>query len=114
MRKPNPFISVIVPCFNESDNIDLLAKRIGSVVGEEGLEFEIILVDDGSTDESLSIIKSNASLDPRIRWVSFSRNFGHEAATSCGFTMAKGDIAVLMDADLQDPPELIPEMLQRW
>ena len=113
-RSADPLISVIVPVFNEEENLEILAARLASVMAAARLRYELILVDDGSTDRSLDIMKALHAGNPHIRYVSFSRNFGHEAASSCGMAAATGDVAVLMDADLQDPPELIPEMLERW
>jgi len=113
-RPDNPLLSVVVPVFNEADNLRPLVRRLDEVLSPQPLHFEIVLVDDGSTDESLEIMRSLASQDSRVRYSAFSRNFGHEAASSCGMQMARGDIAVLMDADLQDPPETILTMLEAW
>lgn len=110
----NPQLSVIVPVFNEQANLEALAARVDRALSGIGVAYELILVDDGSRDGSLGIIKALARADSRVRYASFSRNFGHEAATSCGFAMARGDAAVLMDADLQDPPEEIPRLLEQW
>lgn len=109
-----PEISVIIPLYNEQDNIKPLYAEICNVLNNAGIPFEMIFVDDGSTDNSLSIIKDLSKRDSRIRFASFSRNFGHEAASSCGFSMVKGKTAVLIDADMQDPPSLIPEMYKKW
>lgn len=107
-------LSIVVPVYNEEANLALLAERLQQALAGEPIEFELIFVDDGSSDASLAIMKQLAQQDARIRYASFSRNFGHEAASSCGLAMARGDAAVLMDADLQDPPELIPQMLALW
>lgn len=123
MSAPNPdsgsrvhsgLLSVIVPVHNEEENLGLLVQRVTAVLDSIGTEFELVFVDDGSSDGSLEAIKFHARRDQRIRFASFSRNFGHEAATSCGLRLARGAAAVIMDADLQDPPELIPEMIARW
>lgn len=116
MKKPEclEVLSVIVPVYNEEANLALLAKRLDQVLADADMPYELIFVDDGSTDASLSIIKTLAASDARVRYASFSRNFGHEAASSCGFSLVRGHAAVLMDADLQDPPELIPRMLALW
>ena len=106
-------LSVIVPCYNEEDNVkcfyDELLKNEAFFV-QEGLELEIIYVDDGSKDGTVREVRSLHEQDPRVRLVSFSRNFGKEAGMYAGFQKAKGDYVVLMDADLQDPPSLLPEM----
>src|SRR5712692_4053256 len=123
MNSPHPdsrsrvypdLLSVVVPVHNEEENLDLLVHRVTEVLDSTGMKFELLFVDDGSSDGSLEAIKSHVQRDKRIRFASFSRNFGHEAATSCGLRLARGAAAVIMDADLQDPPELIPEMLARW
>ncbi len=106
-------LSVIVPCFNEEANIayfyDELMKN-EQFFESKDLELELIYVDDGSKDQTVSEIKKLRDKDERVRLVSFSRNFGKEAAIYAGFVKAKGDYAVIMDADLQDPPSLLPEM----
>ncbi|RRJ85513.1 glycosyltransferase [Aestuariirhabdus litorea] len=107
-------ISLIVPCFNEQHNLDALYRRLIEVMSAQPLAFELILVNDGSTDQTLQAIQALSRQDKRVRYASFSRNFGHEAASSCGFELARGDAAILLDADLQDPPELIPQMIERW
>ncbi len=109
-----PEISIIVPTYNEEDNLETLYNEISRILDREGISFELIFIDDGSTDNSLKIIKNLSNTDNRVRYASFSRNFGHEAASTCGFKMAKGKTAVLIDADMQDPPSLIPEMYRKW
>lgn len=109
-----PLLSVIIPVYDEEGNISDLYKRLLDTLRNAGITFELIFVDDGSKDSSLSIIKGLSERDKRVRYASFSRNFGHEAASTCGFKMAEGKTAVLIDADMQDPPELIPEMLSKW
>lgn len=113
-RPADPLLSVVVPCFNEEANLRHLAERLDAALAPAGIRYELILVDDGSRDATLAIMRELNAADRRVRWASFSRNFGHEAATTCGFALARGDMAVLMDADLQDPPELIPQMVARW
>ncbi len=107
-------LSVVVPVYNEEENLRELHRRLGGALGAEGLAYEVLFVDDGSRDGSLEVIRALAAADPRVRYASFSRNFGHEAASSCGLRMARGRAVALMDADLQDPPELLPEMVARW
>lgn len=106
-------LSVIVPCFNEEENIvdfyhELLKNEI--FFKEKGLEVEILYIDDGSKDGTVAEVKKLREKDERVHLLSFSRNFGKEAAIYAGLQKAKGDYAVLMDADLQDPPALLPEM----
>lgn len=109
-----PVLSVVIPVYNEEDNIEPLYARIRGTLENSTIAYECIFVDDGSHDRSLGIIKDLARRDARVRYACFSRNFGHEAATSCGFRMVRGKAAVLIDADLQDPPELITAMIERW
>ena len=104
-------ISVVVPCYNEQESILLFYEEINKV--SEGMEheFEFIFVNDGSSDNTLDCMKALSEKDARVKYVSFSRNFGKEAAIHAGFSKAEGDYIVMMDADLQDPPCLLPEML---
>lgn len=106
-------LSVIVPCYNEEENVkdfyDELCKNV-DFFREKQIEFEIIYVDDGSRDQTVSEVKKLHAEDSRVRLISFSRNFGKEAAIYAGLQKCRGDLAVLMDADLQDPPSLLPEM----
>lgn len=104
-------ISVIVPCYNESVALPLFIEEMYKIIRQmEGQTFEIILINDGSRDNTNLVIKELAEVDERIKYISFSRNFGKEAAIYAGFQHAKGDYVVMMDADLQDPPRLLPEM----
>jgi dolichol-phosphate mannosyltransferase len=107
-------LSVIVPIFNEEDNIVPLVDRLNTVLEPILPDFEIIFIDDSSTDHSIFIIKQLARNDQRIKFLSFSRNFGQQAALSAGLDFATGKAVITMDADLQDPPELIPEMIKKW
>lgn len=115
-----PVLSVVSPCYNEADGLDEFIRQVSAVLdslnltSDGGGGWEIILVNDGSRDASLAIASAHADRDCRIRVVSFSRNFGHEAASTAGLRYARGDAVVLMDADLQDPPTVIPEMLAKW
>ena len=108
-------VSVIIPCFNESAVIEKTVERLTQVLGSdgalEGYSYELIFVDDGSSDDTLQKLKEAAHRDGAVRYVSFSRNFGKEAAMLAGLTYAGGDCVAIMDADLQHPPELIPEMI---
>lgn len=107
-------LSIVVPAFNEEDNLRTLHARLSRVASSCTDDYEIIFVDDGSRDRTLELARELAAEDPRVRYVSFSRNFGHEAASTAGLDRADGDTVVLIDADLQDPPELIPQMLTKW
>src|SRR5437879_5566720 len=105
-------VSVVVPVCNEEANLPELRARLVAALADH--EFECILVDDGSTDATPVIIRDFARADPRFKLVSLSRNFGHQAAIFAGLTFARGACVVVMDGDLQDPPELVPEMLRVW
>lgn len=104
-------ISVIVPCYNEQETIPFFYKEITKISRKiTDLDFEYIFIDDGSSDQTLQIIKEYQQKDQKVRYVSFSRNFGKEAAIYAGLQAAQGDYITLMDADLQDPPSLLPKM----
>lgn len=108
-------LSVVVPCFNEQEVIDETIKRLGSFCEQAGeLDVELIFVDDGSRDRTRELLRAHAQRDPRIRVVGFARNFGHQIAVTAGIDAAHGDAVVLIDADLQDPPEVIHEMVGKW
>lgn len=104
-------LSVVVPCFNEQEAVPIFYKEVKKVLGTLKAEYEIIFVDDGSSDQTLEEVKVLCSKDECVHYVSFSRNFGKEAAMYAGLKKATGDYVVIMDVDLQDPPLLIPEML---
>lgn len=106
-------LSIVVPCYNEQEALPIFYKAVSKVAGElKEVRLEIIFVNDGSRDKSLEEMKALAQKDSRVKYVSFSRNFGKEAAMYAGFRYAKGDYVAIMDVDLQDPPELLPEMLR--
>jgi glycosyltransferase involved in cell wall biosynthesis len=107
-------LSVIVPALNEEQGIDPLLHRLRPVLDSLSLDWEVIVVDDGSTDGMLARLKELHLRDPRIKAVSLSRNFGKEIAMAAGLSYAAGDAAVIMDADLQHPPELIPDFVRYW
>jgi dolichol-phosphate mannosyltransferase len=107
-------ISVIVPAYNEEQNLPILQARLSSALEACLCEHEIIYVNDGSRDETLRVLRELASADPRVKYLSLSRNFGHEVAVAAGLDRAEGDAVALIDADLQDPPELIKDMVERW
>ena len=106
-------LSVVVPCYNEQEALPLFYKEICKTAVEmaSSVDFEFVFVDDGSADATLAVIRELRAQDERVKFVSFSRNFGKEAAMYAGMQKAKGDYVVFMDADLQDPPALLPEML---
>ena len=108
-------LSIVVPCYNEQEALPFFYKEICRVAGEmkasHGADFEFIFVDDGSKDDTLSIARGLRRQDKRVRYISFSRNFGKEAGILAGLEAARGDYVAMMDADLQDPPALLPEML---
>ncbi|MBF8280581.1 MAG: Glycosyltransferase [Candidatus Magasanikbacteria bacterium] len=107
-------ISVIIPVYNEEACLKDTHNRLVAALEPLQMEWEFIYVDDGSWDASWEIIKELAAADNRVRAVSFSRNFGHQTAVSAGVDFAHGDAAVVIDADLQDPPEVIPEFIKKW
>ena len=111
-----PTLSVVAPLFNEEGNVAELVRRLrASADGTPGIDaYELIFVDDGSTDRTIDLLRQHAAADPRIVIVVLSRNFGHQLAATAGLDVARGDAIVLIDADLQDPPELIPAMVERW
>ncbi|MGC8638718.1 MAG: glycosyltransferase family 2 protein [Isosphaeraceae bacterium] len=108
------FVSVVIPLFNEEENIEELYRRIDRVVSGLDLSSEILLVDDGSRDRTPELLDALASQDPRVTVLHLSRNFGHQAAVSAGIDHARGRAVVVMDGDLQDPPEVLPQFLAKW
>lgn len=111
MKKSSSFISLVVPCYNEEAALPFLYAELARVAALMKSErFEFILVDDGSTDRTLDVMESLRAKDVRVRYVSFSRNFGKEAALLAGLRASKGNFVAVIDADLQDPPALLPEM----
>lgn len=105
-------LSVVAPVFNEADSLDEFYRRTREAL--DGVAFELVLVDDGSSDGSSQRLERLAASDPRVKTVFLSRNFGHQPALTAGLDHARGDAVVMLDCDLQDPPELIPEMLRQW
>lgn len=110
----NPRYSIVAPIYNEEGNIQKLYDRITSVMDSTGEEWELVTVNDGSRDRSFEMLSELAAKDSRIKVVNFARNFGHQLAVTAGIDHASGDAVVVIDADLQDPPELILEMIERW
>ena len=109
-----PAYSIVAPVFNEKECLDVLYSRITEVMDSSGSPWELVLVDDGSTDGSSEIMKSYSEKDPRVRCVFFARNFGHQIAVTAGMDNALGDAVVVIDADLQDPPEVILKLIDKW
>ncbi len=114
MPKMTPVISIVCPMFNEEEVVDFFMEEIHSVLQPIAMPFEIVCVNDGSTDHTLERLVQAKIRYPHIRIVDFSRNFGKEAALTAGLDHAKGDVIIPIDADLQDPPELISEFIVRW
>ena len=107
-------VSVIVPCFNEEEVIRETHTQISAtLVNDESLQYEFIFIDDGSSDRTPAILREIARKDGRVKLVALSRNFGHQPAVSAGIRYARGDLAVIIDADLQDPPQIIPDMIRQ-
>ncbi len=109
-----PTFTVIAPIFNELESIPELYQRVKSVMESTGEPWELILIDDGSTDGSTELMRKLAENDPRVRPVIFARNFGHQIAVSAGIDYCRGDAAIIIDADLQDPPEVILDLIAKW
>jgi polyisoprenyl-phosphate glycosyltransferase len=111
-----PELSIVIPIYNEAKVISELERRLRGVaesLSATGNDWEVVFVDDGSVDESLRLLRDLSRAEPRFKVVSFTRNFGHQAAITAGIDLAEGDAVVIMDADLQDPPEVVLEMLAR-
>ncbi|MCI0421150.1 MAG: glycosyltransferase family 2 protein [Acidobacteria bacterium] len=114
MRDPAPVVSVVTPAYNEGRNLALLYQRLCQTLGELNISWEWIVVDDHSADETFSVAAELAQRDPRVYVLRFSRNFGSHTALICGLQQASGDCAIIMAADLQDPPETLPVLMEKW
>lgn len=114
IRPERPLLGIVVPVFNEQDCVEEMAKRLQDSLASSECDFEILFVNDGSSDHTLNRIKDLAARDPRVRYISFSRNFGHQMALFAGVAHSDGDAVVSLDGDLQHPPELIPSLLEKW
>ncbi len=110
----DPTFTIIAPVFNERESLPLLFKRVKEVMDTTGEPWELIVVDDGSTDGSTEMIHEQAQLDEHVRPVIFARNFGHQIAVTAGLDYSRGQAVVIIDADLQDPPEVILELIKKW
>ena len=113
MTNPNPELSIVVPVFNEASNLKQVYARLAGALEPLGRSFELVMVDDGSSDNSLEILREIHKSDPRLRIVRLARNFGQTPATYAGFSHVRGSIVVTIDADLQNPPEEIPKLLAK-
>ncbi len=107
-------VSIVTPAFNEAENLPRLYARLQAVLDPLGIEWEWIVVDDHSRDQTLDVVAGLAAIDPRVRGIRFARNAGSHSAIACGLHHATGACAVMLAADLQDPPEVIPRLLERW
>ncbi len=113
-KKTKPTFSIVAPLYNESASLLELYKRVSKVMGTSGESWELLLVDDGSTDGTTQMVIEMADRDERVRPVIFARNFGQQNAVAAGLDYSRGDAVVVIDADLQDPPELILDLIERW
>lgn len=113
-EKIHPEISLVVPVYNEAENLNLLYARLTDVLQGTGFSYEIIFVDDGSSDGGLDRLSTLGSQDPHFMIIELSRNFGHQTAISAGLDYARGQGVMVMDADLQDPPEVLPQFIAKW
>src|SRR5262245_56450063 len=111
-----PKLSVVCPAYEEQDALPHFHRALGAVLEQLEAEFEIeiIYVDDGSQDLTLNVLRGLTAADPRVRYLSLSRNFGHQAALTAGLEHARGDLVATLDSDLQHPPEVIPQLLRKW
>jgi glycosyltransferase involved in cell wall biosynthesis len=112
MNREVGLLSVVAPMYEEEDTVEPFTARVKAALGD--LDYELILVNDGSKDRTRDAMAAAVERDPRIKVVSLARNFGHQPALTAGLEHARGDVIVMLDGDLQDPPEVIPEMLERW
>jgi polyisoprenyl-phosphate glycosyltransferase len=112
MNREPQLLSVVAPMYEEQDTVGPFTERVAAALGD--VAYELILVDDGSKDATAAAMAAVAAADPRVKVVSLSRNFGHQPALTAGLEHARGDVIVMIDGDLQDPPEVIPEMIERW
>ncbi|WP_293135718.1 glycosyltransferase family 2 protein [Okeania sp. SIO3I5] len=106
--------SLVIPIYNEEKNLPELYRRISAIMNRMDGDVELILINDGSRDRSLQILRELHQQDSRICYLSFARNFGHQIAVTAGLNFARGEVIVVLDGDLQDPPELIPDLIEKW
>ena len=112
MSKLEETLSVVVPCYCEEESLRPLHAQITAALADVGVDYELVFVDDGSTDGTRSVLRELRAADPRVRWIGLTRNFGHQAALSAGLARARGQWVISMDADLQHPPEVLPELVR--
>lgn len=105
---------MVIPLYNEEAVIEQTYQRLKNVMEQLPLDYELLFVNDGSKDKTLALVQAISFADPHVKCLAFSRNFGHQVAITAGTDYASGDAVVIIDADLQDPPELIPEMVDKW
>ena len=110
--KKDEKISLIIPCYNEQEALPVFYENVTNVLQESTDEYELLFINDGSKDDTLKILQKLGNEDPHVKYLSFSRNFGKEAAMYAGFCNTSGDFIAVMDADMQDPPSLLPQMLE--
>ena len=113
-KTPRPELSVVIPVYDEEENLPALYARLSMVLNQIGPNYEIIFVNDGSRDASAGILNSLAAQDQRVLVIELARNFGHQIAISAGLDFARGNAVIVMDADLQDPPEVLPSFIAKW
>ncbi|MGR5442977.1 glycosyltransferase family 2 protein, partial [Vibrio mediterranei] len=114
MQENQPVISIICPCYNEQEVLDIFMQRITPVLEQTGYSYEVILINDGSRDNTLQVMSALREQNQYVRTVNLSRNFGKEAALTAGLDLARGEVVIPIDADLQDPPELILDFISEW
>ncbi|MGH1376514.1 MAG: glycosyltransferase family 2 protein [Alphaproteobacteria bacterium] len=114
MTQKTELISIVIPCYNEEEVIELCHDRVAKVTADMSYDFEILYINDGSTDKTQELLEKLSKEDKRITIINLSRNFGKEAAMTAGIDNVNGDAMIILDADLQDPPELIPDMIDLW
>ncbi|NOI24435.1 glycosyltransferase family 2 protein [Vibrio mediterranei] len=114
MQENQPVISIICPCYNEQEVLDIFMQRITPVLEQTGHSYEVILINDGSRDNTLQVMSALREKNQHVRTVNLSRNFGKEAALTAGLDLARGEVVIPIDADLQDPPELILDFISEW
>ncbi|MCK4551206.1 MAG: glycosyltransferase family 2 protein, partial [Candidatus Aenigmarchaeota archaeon] len=112
--KDKKTLSIILPCYNEAENIIHIKNKILEQIDKLQMDYELIFIDDGSTDGTKEILNKLHKKNKKLKAISFSKNFGHQAAIIAGLQYAKGDAVIMMDADLQHPPELIPKIINEW
>ena len=113
-ERARPVYSIVAPAVNEEDTLPHFYERVVAVMEQVGEPFEVVLINDGSSDGTFRVMRALHERDPRVRVVDFSRNFGHQIAISAGLDYARGDAVIIIDSDLQDPPEVIPQLIARW